>query len=196
MSAMKANLDEFIGLDRSVDEFRRWALSDWKSPTTRAQLAEYYVRCALGLDDEPIGDWEHVDIYLGNDRIEVKASAHLQPARGGEMKRTSPRFDIKEREWAWSNEAWDWMRSESPKRWADCYVLCLESADAAYDPLDLSQWKFFVLSTPVIDRTFGRQKTVSVGRLRQEGFRPVAFGRLEFEIRRTLGDPARPFADP
>jgi len=93
---MKANLDEFIGLDRSVDEFRRWALSDWKSPTTRAQLAEYYVRCALGLDDEPIGDWEHVDIYLGNDRIEVKASAHLQPARGGEMKRTSPRFDIKE----------------------------------------------------------------------------------------------------
>lgn len=184
---MKAKLDEFIGLDRSLDEFRRWALSDWKSPTTRALLAEYYVRCALGLDGEPAGDWEYVDIHLGNGKIEVKASAYLQPARGGDMKRTSPRFDIKEKEWAWSKEAWEWMRSESPKRWADCYVLCLESADAASGLLDLSQWEFFVLSTPVIDRTFGRQKTVSVGRLLQEGFRPVAFGSLESEIKRTLG---------
>ena len=84
------------------------------------------------------------------------------------------------------------MKSESPKRWADCYVLCLENARAAYNPLDLSQWEFFVLSTPVIDETFGRQKTVSVGRLRQKGFRPVAFGGLASEVSRTLGDHDRP----
>ncbi len=47
---MNMNQDEFVGLNRSVGEFRRWVLSDWKSPTTRALLAEYYVRCALGCD--------------------------------------------------------------------------------------------------------------------------------------------------
>ena len=87
---MKANLDEIAGLDRSVDEFRRWVLSDWKSPTTRALLAEFYVRCALGLDSELARDWEHVDIILGSGRkIEIKASAHLQPGKGGVLKAAS-----------------------------------------------------------------------------------------------------------
>ena len=42
---MSANHETFAGLDRTVDEFRRWVLSDWKSPTTRALLSEYFVRC-------------------------------------------------------------------------------------------------------------------------------------------------------
>ena len=186
---MKVKQDEFVGLDRSVDEFRSWVLSEWKSPTTRALLAEYYVRCALGCDHELAQDREYVDILLEDGgTIEVKTSAYLQPVRGGELKRTSPRFDIKEKTWAWSNELSDWKQSEAPKRWADCYVFCLENADnpAAYDPLNLSQWEFFVLSTSRIDETFGRQKTVAIGRLRQEGFRSVAFSDLASEISKIM----------
>ena len=186
---MDLNKDEFVGLNRDVDEFRRSVLSDWKSPTTRALLAEYYVRCALGYDNEPAQDWEHVHIVLENGKkVEVKASANLQPVKGGELKKTNPNFDIKESTWAWSNEAWSWKRSESAKRWADCYVFCLENMDdpTAYDPLDLSQWEFFVLPTFRINETFGRQKTVSIWRLRHEGFQSVAFGDLCSEISRAM----------
>ena len=183
------NHDKFVGLNRSVDEFRRWVLSDWISPTTRGLLAEYYVRCALGRENELAQDWEYVDIVLEDGgKIEVKASAYLQPVPGGKPRRTSPRFDIKEKTWAWSSELSDWKQSARPKRWADCYVFCLENMDdpAAYDPLDLSQWEFFVLSTLKIDEVFGSQKSVAVGRLRQEGFRSVAFSGLGSEISRAM----------
>ena len=172
-----------------MDEFRRWVLSDRTSPTTRALLAEYYVRCALGCDNELAQDWEYVDIVLKDDRtIEVKASAYLQPVRGGNLQRTRPRFDIPEKKWAWGSELSDWMESERPKRWADCYAFCLENMDdpAAYNPLDLSQWEFFVLSTFRINEVFGHQKTVAIGKLRQEGCRSVAFRDLASEISRVM----------
>ncbi|MCY4460760.1 MAG: hypothetical protein OXC26_10275 [Albidovulum sp.] len=186
---MNLSQDEFVGLNRSMDEFRRWVLSDWKSPTTRASLAEYYVRCALGRDNEPAQDWEYVDIVLEDGgKIEVKASAYLQPVRGRKLRLTSPRFDIKEKTLAWSSKLSDWKRSEEPKRWADCYVFCLENMDdpATYNPLDLSQWEFFVVSTCRINETFGHQKSVAIGRLRQEGFRSVVFSGLGPEISRVL----------
>lgn len=174
--------DEFVGLDRSVDEFRRWVLSDWTSPTTRALLAEYFVRCALGCENELPQDWDYVDIILKSGKtIEIKASAFLQPAGDGELKETIPSFDIKEKKWAWSNELWGWKPpSEPPKRWADCYVFCLVNMESreAYNPLDVSQWEFFVLPTSRINETLGRQKTVAVGRLQQEGFRSVTFSGL------------------
>ena len=181
--------DRFSGLNRSVDDFRRWVLCDWKSPTTRALLAEYYVRCALGADSEQAEDFEYVDIVLrGGRTIEVKASAYLQPTKDG-LKRTAPKFSIGKKTWAWNTRLWNWMpEPEAPRRWADCYVLCLENMEdpKAYNPLDLSKWEFFVLSTPKINETFGDQQTLSVYRLRKEGFCSVAFDSLASEISQKM----------
>ncbi len=79
----------------------------------------------------------------------------------------------------------DWKPPpESPKRWADIYVLCLEceTDPEKYAPLDHLQWKFFVIATAEIDRTFKNQKSVTVGRLRTEGFQPVDYGKLKATI--------------
>ena len=183
-------MDKFVGVNRSVDDFRRWVLSDWESPTTRALLAEYYVRCATGADSEPAGEWEYVDIILKDDTtIEVKCTAYLQPAGGAGLKRTNPGFDIEKKKYAWNTKSWQWeAESSAPRRRADCYVLCLENMKEpeAYNPLNLTQWEFFVVSKSRIDEMFGDQKTVTVGRLKQEGICSVSFDDLACAISRNI----------
>ena len=47
------------------------------------------------------------------------------------------------------------------------YVFCiLKHRDRkTIDPLDLSQWAFYVVATKKLDKTFGNQKTVCLNRL-------------------------------
>ena len=194
--AMSRTNERFVGLDRSVDEFRRWALSDWRSPTTRGMLAEYFVRCATATDGRPAGDWNYVDIECSDGMtIEVKCSARLQPGKGGELVRRNPSFSIRQMTGAWSNREWAWLpKPDKPRRWADVYVLCLENETdpLKYDPLDLSQWEFFVIPTFRLDEKFGNQKSVSVSRLQQEDFRTVKFDILKSEIDRNRQHPEEP----
>ncbi len=183
-------MDKFVGVNRSVDDFRRWVLSDWESPTTRALLAEYYVRCATGTDNEPAGEWEYVDIILEDGTtIEVKCTAYLQPAGDAGLKRTNPRFNIEKKKYAWNTKSWEWEEeSGAPRRRADWYVFCLENMEdpEAYNPLDLTQWEFLVVPKSRIDETFGDQKTVAVDRLKQEGFCSVSFDGLACAISRSI----------
>ena len=175
--------EKFIGLESKVDDFWRWALSDWTSATTRALLAEYYVRCAIGQENEPAPEWEYADIrMMDGTTIEVKCSSFLQPPIGSDP--TSPKFDIGKRQWAWDSGKWGWMDSKEPKRWADCYVFCIQNSKDwyAYNPLDISQWDFYVLSTSTVDKIFNDQKTVSLNRLVQEDFKPVKFKILKAKI--------------
>lgn len=201
--------EKFIGLEGSASDFWRWALSDWQSARTRAQLAEYYVRRALGLQNEQAPEWEYVDIHMQNGtKIEVKSASLIQP----QIKElTRPSFDIKIREMVWINERqntpWEiqqlakrenaqwrqekgggWLISEPPRRWADCYVFCVvNSTDLnAYNPLDISQWDFYVLATHKINERFRDQKTVSLNRLEQEGVTPVTFVALKAEIDKII----------
>ena len=179
-------MSEFIGIEKYVDDFRRWALSDWTSASTRALLAEFYVRCAVGRENEPPPEWEYADIRMEDGTtIEVKCSAFLQPPAGS--KPTNPNFDIKKRRWAWDNEKWDWMESKETRRWADCYVFCLHSPMDwdVYNPLDISLWEFYVLSTLTINKVFNNQKTVSLNRLVHEGFKPIKFEALKVEINKN-----------
>ena len=201
--------EKFIGLEGSVSDFWRWALSDWQSAGTRAQLAEYYVRRALGLEKEQAPEWEYVDVHMQDGtKIEVKSASLIQPPK---KELTRPSFDIKIREMVWINERQNttseiqqlakrenarwrqekgggWLTSEPPKRWADCYVFCVENCRDldAYNPLDISQWDFYVLATHKINERFKDQKTVTLNRLKQEGFTPVTFMALKAEIDKII----------
>ena len=158
-----------------------------------------------GSEDSWMEEWEYVDIHMQNGtKIEVKSASLIQPPK---KELTRPSFDIKIREKVWINERenttseiqqlakrenaqWlqekggGWLISEPPKRWADCFVFCVENSRDldAYNPLDISQWDFYVLATHTINTLFGNQKSVSLNRFIREGFMPVTFVALKAEI--------------
>ena len=130
-----------------------------------------------------------MDIKLGDGTtVEIKCSAHLQPKREGKLEPMPPKFDISKKTWAWSNRRGDWLpQPVAPVRWADIYVLCLEKETDpdSYNPLDLSQWEYFVIPTFRLNEEFPDQKTVPLCRLLQKRFRSVGFDRLRPEIERV-----------
>jgi len=59
------------------------------------------------------------------------------------------------------------------------------------DPLDLSQWRFFVIRTPKINELYGNQKTVALTRL-SPVCNPVSFEDLKAEVDIVLFDSLPP----
>jgi hypothetical protein len=136
----------------NVKDFWQWSVSDLLSNTTRGRLAEYLVARALGLDvDTTVRDeWDACDLWTPEGvRIEVKSSAYLQSWFQHDV---SPiRFGIA------PARAWDPEQNtlaEAPCRTADLYVFALlrHRDKATVDPLDVSQWRFYVLPTDVLNR--------------------------------------------
>lgn len=134
-----------------VIDFWRWYASNLLRGTLRGAFAEFIVAVALGIDvEEPRDSFAEFDLIYGNAGIEVKSCSATS-------KRIS--FDIAQR-----------MRYSPQSKWADkkrhssLYVFCLinEQREEYINPLDLNQWDFFILSTAIIEQTFGEQKTVGL----------------------------------
>jgi hypothetical protein len=136
----------------NVKSFWQWSVSDLLSNATRGRLAEYLVARALGLDvDTTVRDeWDACDLRTPEGvRIEVKSSAYLQSWFQHDV--SLIRFGIA------PARAWDPEQNtlaQAPCRTADLYVFALLSHrdKATVDPLDVSQWRFYVLQTDVLDR--------------------------------------------
>ena len=64
------------------------------------------------------------------------------------------------------------------RRQADVYVFCVLSHkdQSSIDPLDVSQWDFYVLGTEVLNRRVGAQKRIGLEAIRSQGARAVRFG--------------------
>jgi hypothetical protein len=97
-------------------------------------------------------------------KIEVKSSAYLQG--WAQKSHTKPVFSIK------GARNWDPAAGEmgtDAKRQADLYVFALlvHQDQATLDPLDVTQWVFFVLPTFVLNDKAANQKTLSLVGLRK-----------------------------
>lgn len=168
---------------RAIDVWG-WAYSDFLSNAQRGVLAEYIVAMASGVVGRPRIMWDAVDVTGPNGlRIEVKSAAYLQ---AWEQKANSRvRFDIAPK------RTWDKATgtfSGALRRSASIYVFALfETTDRTFaDPLDTSQWSFFVCTTVVLDRTFGSQRSVGLGALQDLGIRRLTYQDLASELR-SLG---------
>jgi len=127
--------EAFVGIDARVLDFWRFAMSDLRMNNTRGYLAEFLVARALGLDDVRRVEWEAYDLLFEDIRVEVKSSARLQ---------------------AWpqkrhSRVSFSGLRTGSAgvrTLNADVYVFCTQTSllHSEYDPLDLAQWTFHVVS--------------------------------------------------
>jgi hypothetical protein len=124
--------------------FWQWSASDLVGNTARGCLAEYIVAMALGLTAGVRKDWEAYDLQCNGWKIEVKTSAYLQSWVQRRM--SPPVFSVR------PARRWNPMVSRLTgelRRHADLYIFCLHhhKEKATLNPLDLTQWTFYVLPT-------------------------------------------------
>jgi len=113
-------------------------------------------------------------------RVEVKSSAYLQSWEQQSLSKIS--FGIQ------PTYGWDSVSNKfdtEKKHQSDVYVFCvLKHIDQdTLDPLDLSQWEFYVLPTAVLNRTIPEQKTITLSSLLDIGAQKCNYGMLYKTIR-------------
>lgn len=131
-----------------VVDFWRFAMSDLRMNNIRGYLAEYLVARAVGATGTRV-EWDAYDVLAPDGtRIEVKSSAYLQVWEQRKLSRIS--FS------GLRGRTWDRYGVAPEATYnADVYVFCVQSATSHdnYDPLDVEQWQFYVLSRQVIEAT-------------------------------------------
>jgi hypothetical protein len=158
-------------------QFWQWSESDLVSNITRGKLAEFIVATALGIDVEGVrNEWDAFDLTTPSGlRIEVKSSAFLQ---SWYQKRLS---NVK---WRISpTHSWDAETSYTSgvsKRQADIYVFALlhHLEQSTLDPLDLTQWCFWIVPTALINSQARNQKTITLNSLKNLVGEPISYSQL------------------
>jgi hypothetical protein len=190
MNARKTGIELFhaagIALPFTVGMFWQWAASDLVSNSLRGVLAEFLVAQALGNADGTRREWDACDLRTANGiRLEVKTTGYVQ---AWSQKTVSvPSFDIApKRGWHADTNTWE----KAVCRASDVYVFALHAHRdrATLDPLDVTQWEFYVLPTAVLDSRCPIQKRIGLASLLK--LNPVAatFAELANAIRATVQD--------
>lgn len=168
-------------LDFDLLSFWQWSASDLLSNATRGIVAEYLVARALDADPEGVRDeWAAYDLRTKDGvRIEVKSAAYLQSWYQGKLSRVS--FVVpKTRAWDPSTNRLD----EQPARQADVYVFALlaHRDKQTVQPLDVSQWIFYVLPTSVLDGRTRSQHSITMPTLCKLCERSVGYHELKAAV--------------
>ncbi|MGN0693288.1 MAG: hypothetical protein ACI4LK_00035 [Lentihominibacter sp.] len=179
-------IDEDGGIVSDVKGYWQWAYSDILDNTNRGAFAEYLVACALGIENTPRVNWDKYDLLSGSGiSVEVKASGYIQTWDQEELSSLS--FNIPPT-YGWDSETNTY--SEIRKRQADVYVFCVHKhrEQESINPLDISQWEFYVLPTAVLNEKAGEQKTATLSSLINMGAEKCEFGELEEKIEEVIQD--------
>ena len=150
--------DDRNNLPQTLLDYWRWSGSDLVSNAQRGILAEFLVGSALQMTDRVRREWDAYDVRTPSGlTVEVKNSAYIQSWSQTDY---SPiQFDIAPK------KSWDAKENKSDSvssRSADVYVFSLlaHRDQDSIDPLNVSQWEFYVLATSVLDERCGEQKTI------------------------------------
>jgi hypothetical protein len=149
----------------TVFDFWRWSTSDLVSNATRGRIAEFLVARALGVDGGIRNEWDAYDLTTASHlRVEVKSSAYLQS--WAQRVVSSISFDIRETV-AWDADSNTFASRDNRRRQADVYVFALlaHRTKATLNPLDVSQWDFFLLETSILNQYAQKQRRISLERL-------------------------------
>jgi hypothetical protein len=144
-------------------DFWRWSASDLVSNATRGILAEYLVAAALGLAGGVRAEWDPFDLRTQEGvKIEVKSAGYMQS--WFHKKLSTITFGIR------PTRMWDADTNrvaEEMKRQADLYIFCVlnHQNKSTVDPLNVSQWDFYLVLAAVLDERFPSQKSISLGTL-------------------------------
>ena len=169
----------------TLNDFWSWAYSDILGNTERGILAEYLVAKAFGIDYKDRVSWDKYDLLSDEGiSIEVKSSGYFQT--WGQNQKSRLVFGIQ------PTKAWDYETDEfdeESKRQADIYVFCVFNCREKNDkmnPLDLSQWDFYLLPTSVLNEKLGNNKTASLGKLLKIGAEICPYEKLHKRIEELM----------
>jgi hypothetical protein len=169
----KTGEEVFIGVEKgklTLKDFWQWSSSDLISNATRGILAEFLVASALGLNKGVRNEWDSYDLKTeAGIKIEVKSAAYVQSWY--QQRLSNITLNIR------PTFAYDYQTNrftEERKRQADVYVFCLlhHKDKKTINPLYLSQWTFYVVSTKKIAQACQNMKSISLSRLRK--LNPIA----------------------
>lgn len=173
---------EALGFD--VLGFWRWSASDLVSNTTRGVLAEYLVAQALGILDCCVREeWSECDLESPDGTlVEVKSAAYVQSWHQERLSQISFRVP-KTRGWDRETNRQD----DDLRRKADVYVFALLAHEdqATLDPLDVSQWQFFVLPTYELDERQRSQHSITLPSLLKLAGEGVTFASLRGAVKQA-----------
>jgi hypothetical protein len=165
-----------------LEDFWKWSVSDLVSNATRGIVAEFIVAKALGISTAGVrNEWSPYDLTTQNGlKVEVKSAAYLQ---SWNQEQLSPIHFTVRKTTPWNSETK--KVSEEPKRQADVYVFAILSHKdkSTIDPLDVTQWAFYVLSTSVLDARTPSQHSITLNTLEKLAKGPMDY----FHLREAVG---------
>ena len=177
--------------DYTVLDFWSWSASDLVSNATRGCLAEFIVAKALGISTIDVRDeWAAYDLITPDGvKIEAKSAAYVQ---SWAQKRHSPIQFVTPKTRAWDPDTN--LQATEAKRQADVYVFALlaHKDKATVDPLDLGQWRFYVLPTVTLDSRTRSQHSITLKTLDRICGDPVAYHDLRALVAQVADCRLRP----
>lgn len=177
----KSGTEAFLNGEQSLPfdllSFWQWYASDLASNALRGRVAEYLVAQALNIADGSVrAEWDAYDLRTPTGTtVEVKSAAYLQTWAQKGLSVIC--FDIA------PTRSWDAttnVLAAEVRRQADLYVFALlgHQDKATFNPLDVRQWRFFVLPTVVLNTKVPSQKRLGLSGLRSLGPVECEFGQL------------------
>ncbi len=148
-------------LPLNVLDFWKWSASDLLTNRQRGILAEFIVASSLNLTNKPREEWDEYDLITHEGiKIEVKSASYIQSWEQEEYSKIN--FGIQPTI-KWNGN----QRTNEKVRQSDVYIFCLLAHKdyKTINPLDLSQWEFYILTTDVLNKKVPKQKTISLSSL-------------------------------
>jgi len=167
----------------NVLSFWQWSSSELLGNALRGVLAEFIVASTIDVLESPREEWDAYDLITKSGlKIEIKSSAYLQSWNQTRLSKII--FGIQ------PTVLWDEnnKRSKEAKRQADIYVFCVlaHKDKSTVNPLDLSQWDFYVLDTSVLNNKVSKQKTITLSSLLRLSPSQIKYDELANEIDNIL----------
>ena len=161
-----------------VLSFWQWSSSELLGNALRGVLAEFIIASALGITKKPREEWDAYDLITSAGlKIEVKSSSYLQSWEQAKLSKII--FGIQPTE--------DILVNNGEKiRRSDIYIFCVLSHQDknTVNPLNLSQWDFYILDTDILNERVKKQKTITLSSLLKLNPVKVKYDELENEINR------------
>jgi hypothetical protein len=165
-------------LPLNVLSFWQWSSSELLGNALRGVLAEFIIASAIDTLNSPREEWDTYDLETKNGlKIEVKSSSYLQSWKQTEFSKIM--FGIK---------ATGETQSVNPERSrkSDIYIFCVLAHQDKnnVDPLNLSQWDFYILATKILNEKVKAQKSITLSSLLKLNPIKIKYDCLKTEIER------------